>query len=98
MPIDINTESPLRLNEAAKSLPTRPHVSTLWRWNQKGVRGIKLETILIGGIRYTSEEALQRFFDRTTAAADGTEFTPRTSAQRQRSIEQAERELNDAGI
>ena len=98
MSIDIQVETPVKMTEAANAVPGRPHNSTVWRWHQKGVRGVKLETILIGGTRYTSNEALQRFFDRTTAAAAGTESVPRTSAQRQRSFEKAERELNDAGI
>jgi len=98
MPIDIHRESPLKINEALDLVPGRPHLSTLWRWCHRGVRGIKLETVLIGGTRFTSREALQRFFDRTTAAADGVQPVARTSAERRRSIEAAERELDDAGI
>jgi hypothetical protein len=74
------------------------HVSTLWRWSLRGVKGIRLETVMIGGIRYTSREALERFVARTTAAADGTTPTIRTPAQRQRAIEAAERELADSEI
>lgn len=44
---------------------------TTWRWARKGVKGIKLETVNIGGRRYSSLEAFGRFVDRTTAAADG---------------------------
>lgn len=47
------------------------HPSTLHRWRQRGIRGVRLETLLIGGARYTSTEALSRFFAATTAAADG---------------------------
>jgi hypothetical protein len=28
----------------------------------RGVRGVVLESLVIGGARYTSEEALERFF------------------------------------
>ena len=52
-------------------LGRRIHPSTLHRWRLRGVRGIRLETVLIGGTRYTSTEALSRFFAATTAAADG---------------------------
>jgi hypothetical protein len=59
--IDISNEFLLTISAAAKSLPSRPHISTVWRWIQRGVRGVKLETYLIGGRRFTSREALERF-------------------------------------
>ena len=70
--IDIEIESVLSLTEAATKLPhrragRRPHVSTLYRWASRGLRGNHLETIQIGGTRCTSVEALQRFFDRLSA-------------------------------
>lgn len=48
------------------SRPLAP--STIWRWHKKGISGVRLETICIGGTRYTSVEALQRFFDAVTLA------------------------------
>ena len=54
--VDINHERLLTFTEAAKSLPGRPNVATLWRWRTAGCRGVKLETILVGGKRYTSRE------------------------------------------
>lgn len=98
MAIDINSESLLTFSVAARSLPGQPHVSTIHRWRLRGVRGIKLETALIGGIRYTSREALQRFSMRLTAAADGTAPTIRTPRQREAAIRRDEQELADAGI
>ena len=71
MSLDITHESLLTFTEAAQRLPGRPNISTLHRWRLRGVRSIKLESCLIGGKRYTSVESLQRFTDRTTAAADG---------------------------
>jgi hypothetical protein len=67
--IDILNEQLLRLNEAAKRLPGQPHRSSLERWTHDGVRGRRLETVLIGGRRYTSLEALQRFAAATSAAS-----------------------------
>ena len=64
--IDIEKERLKLMTEAAKSLPGRPHVSTLWRWFRRGIKGVKLETTVLGGRRYTSVEALQRFADRLT--------------------------------
>ena len=69
--IDHEREELLTLTAATKLLPGRPNVATLWRWRTAGVRGVKLETILCGGRRMTSREALTRFFAATTAAADG---------------------------
>jgi hypothetical protein len=93
-------ENLLSLSDAAKSLPRRPHISTLHRWRLRGVRGIKLETVLVGGARLTSQQALQRFCDRVTAAANGEPppQTVRTPAQRERDIRAAERELSETGI
>ena len=54
-------ESLLSLGDAAKTLPNSPHISTVWRWVNRGVRGVVLETIVIAGRRFTSREALQRF-------------------------------------
>lgn len=69
--IDHSTEKLLTLAEAADSLPMRPHVTTLWRWHLRGVRRTKLETILLGGQRFTSEQAIQRFFAKLNAATPG---------------------------
>jgi hypothetical protein len=67
--IDISSEALLTFSDAAASLPRRragrkTNVSTLYRWSEHGLRGVKLEIIFIGGSRCTSSQALQRFFDR----------------------------------
>jgi len=97
--IDLSTETPITLAKAAQTLPGGAvHVSTIHRWRMKGVRGVKLETILRGGIRCTSAAAIERLFAAITAAADGEPTPSRTSRQRQRDIDRAERELSEAGI
>jgi len=96
--IDIHVEHMLTISAAARELPGRPHVSTLWRWTNHGVRGIRLQTVLVGGKRYTSRESLQAFVEQTTAAADGGTRPVRTSRQRQRKIAAAEAALTEAGI
>ena len=73
--IDISRESMISLSEAAKSLPRRragrkPNIATLYRWTTVGCRGVVLEFLQIGGTRCTSREAMQRFFDALTAAAE----------------------------
>ena len=67
--IDIATETVLSLKEAREKLPrrrnsARPDLATMYRWAQpQGVRGVRLETIMIGGTRCTNLESLQRFFN-----------------------------------
>lgn len=101
--IDSRKEHLLTLSAAARDIPNRNsgrgvNVSTVWRWTLRGIRGVKLDTILVGGIRYTSHEAMQRFFAATTAAANGQAVLSRTADQRQKQIEAAERELAKHGI
>ena len=94
--IDIQSETVISLNEAAKhpSLPRRrrgkrPHVSTLYRWSTAGIKGIKLETLRVGATLCTSLEAVQRFAERLTAldshrAAENMRHSERDSALRSR--------------
>jgi len=100
--IDTTIETIRPLSHAARRVPSRSgrgvNVSTIWRWGQRGVKGIRLETLLIGGIRYTSDEALHRFFAETTAAANGDSPPVQTNTQRERAIAAADRELARAGI
>ncbi len=98
MSIDPQSERLLTLIEAAKLLPRRPHVATLWRWRTSGIRDIKLETMMYGGRRVTSLEALDRFFERVTAAADGKPSLAETPRQRERRIKQTERRAEELGL
>jgi hypothetical protein len=91
-------ETLVTLTEAAKSLPGRPHVSTLYRWMTRGVRGAKLETWLIGGSRYTSQEAIDRFIRASNSSAPAELPPAHLSTARQRAIETAEAALRADGI
>jgi len=70
MSIDLKTEKLITLTQATKVLPQvdgkRIHISTLWRWCKKGLRGINLEYLRAGSKIMTSQEAMQRFFDALT--------------------------------
>ncbi len=90
-------ESLLTLKEAAKLLPGNPHYATLFRWAQKGCRGVRLESARIGGIRDTSREALARFILACSGDSSPGLSVP-TAKQRQRQIAAAERELAEAGL
>lgn len=70
MPINIQSEQLLTLEQAAHSLPGHVAPSTTWRWCRVGIRGIRLESVLIGGKRYTSTAALATFAAALTAAAE----------------------------
>lgn len=88
MPIDLSCETVLTLSRAAKQLPTLrgsrpPHLATLYRWAQEGCRGVRLETLRVGGTLCTSVEAIQRFcnaLSKADAAADVFERVRTTSA------------------
>jgi uncharacterized protein DUF1580 len=110
--IDSTTETLLSLAQAAEQLPRRrrgrqTHISTIYRWATAGCRGVVLESIQIGGTRCTSREALQRFFERLSAAVhtgDGgsrsgcdPSIGPRTIAQRRRASAEAGRKLAESG-
>ena len=92
------SETLLSLPNAARRLPGRPSVSTLHRWRLRGVRNIKLKTVKIGGRRFTSMEWLSTFSEAVTAASDGESPPSRSRTERERAIEQAERELDGDGI
>jgi len=94
--IDVKTEKIVPFQKAGRKFPENRHVSTIHRYRLRGVRGIKLETILIGGIRYTSEEAIQRFIDSLNSA--GSPAPAISPAQRQRQSEAARVALQEMGI
>lgn len=100
--IDSTRETLIALADVPANLPDRrggrrPHISCVYRWSQRGCRGVVLETLQIGGTRCTSLEALQRFFERLTAARNGAPAPTRTSKQRQRATETANKELAESG-
>lgn len=91
--IDPLTETVLTFAEATKRVRTRPDVSTLHRWRTRGIRNQKLESILVGGKRCTSLEALSRFFAATTAAGEHV-ASPSHVSKREAEIRAAEVELD----
>lgn len=101
---------PMTLPEACRWLGQHtgkvPATSTIWRWTLKGVRGgIRLEAFTIGGTRYTTPEMIERFIERTSAAAVAVSVTPvgvevsaagdAAADRRREQIEAAQRQLKD---
>src|SRR5688572_8748737 len=96
--VDTQCEQVVTFNEATRLIPGRPHLCQLYRWSMRGLGGVKLEWIQIGGKRCTSREALQRFFTALTAARSGQSLPSPTPASRARSVDAATRELEAAGF
>ena len=84
--IDTLKEKVIPLNQVPDHLPRTPrgnpiHIASVYRWADAGVRGVILETIAIGGSRYTSVEAISRFVAATTEAMQTGAITPAKQAQ-----------------
>ncbi len=60
----------LTLAQAARAFPEKPHPSTLWRWRRKGIGGVRLRTVRIGGKIYVPREAIDEFVSALTASYD----------------------------
>jgi hypothetical protein len=100
------TDDLVTLRNAGDLCPRRragkkPCFATLWRWAVRGCRGVKLETVSVGGTLCTTRAALQTFFQRVTAAR-GIDTSPslarRTARRRQRDNEHASKRLEEFGI
>jgi len=65
----------ITLKEVAAMVPGlcggRMNPQTVYRWATRGVRGVKLETVMVGGRRLTSREAVRQFIETLTAAQNG---------------------------
>ena len=99
MSIDVEFETLVQFPEARSAFPgdRRVSLATLHRWRLKGVRGVKLETTLIGGLRYTSKEAIVRFI--AAQNADDAPVSPGiTPAQRRVQALAAQLALQEAGV
>jgi hypothetical protein len=85
--------------EGVRSLPGRPHISTGYRFATRGSRGVVLETVLVGGRRYTSRQALRRFVATvSTVGALGNPVVRHAPASTDRTSDGIKRRLDDAGI
>jgi hypothetical protein len=96
--IDVTNEQLLTFPQAAKLLPGRVNISTLHRWRLRGVNGILLRTVVVGGRRYTDRASLNEFAAGVTAARDRLQPVIRTPASQERAIRQAFKDLEAAGI
>jgi hypothetical protein len=68
-------------------------VSTAWRWAKRGVGGIKLGTVRVGGRDHTTDSLWEEFVRATTAAANGTDSVIKASSVAASDHEQEEKFL-----
>jgi hypothetical protein len=74
------------LAKAGELLAFRLHRATPIRWADRGVRGFRLETVTIGGRRYTSREALARFIARLNGPRSANDPSMSLLRERQRDL------------
>lgn len=106
--IDIEKETVFPLSLARKVVSVggkELHVSTLWRWCRRGLRGVKLEHVRVGHRVCTSTQAISRFVNKlaeveTHLPSHVSEHTANHTALpgSEASIKRAEAVLARAGI
>jgi Protein of unknown function (DUF1580) len=110
--IDTTAEKPIPIDEIpAEHIPGRGgkpvHQVTLSLWYRRGIRGVKLETIMIGGRRATSIEALNRFYQAVSQARSSHPShqppakaapSPRTERDRSKAVRGAMADLKRRGV
>jgi uncharacterized protein DUF1580 len=87
--------SELRLSLSALARRENVHSSTPWRWCLRGIRGHRLESFNVGGKRFTTTLAYERWIE----AINGEPIASgQTARQGEREIDRAEKELDDLGV
>jgi hypothetical protein len=103
MPVDPLSPDTLTLAQAARLLPSlragRPvDPSTLWRWASRGLHGVRLPIVRVGGTACTSREALRKFLADVEAARQKAVAPPPAPVQRPPAADRAADELAAFGI
>ena len=60
----LTAEQLMTLQEAVQCFPVPVCLQTVTRWTKKGIKGVILESMLVGERRYTSQMAIDRFLRR----------------------------------
>ena len=97
--IDILNEDLILVRDLPGYLPKQPsgkklHLSACYRWMKPGLQGVRLETVFIAGSRYTSKQAVNRFWHRVTERKDG---KPNDAKPSNRAKSTSDQELKNAG-
>ena len=80
----------LNLTKATKRFPVPTSKATVERWIRSGVRGVQLETVLVGNRRYTTDMAIQRFLIGQQSTA------PENARRESKQGSMSKRELDEA--
>jgi hypothetical protein len=70
-------------------------ISSVYRWSQRGIRGVVLKTVQVGNVRATTREWLQEFFVGISLHRKDSSSNEESVSDRRRA---AERILDRAGI
>jgi hypothetical protein len=86
-------EDAMLLNEKRISFPQLAsqesvNLSTVWRWSLRGCKGHVLESFNVGGKKFTTQEAFQRWL---AAINGGAAIQSETPHQREQAVRRAER-------
>lgn len=96
MSIELGKEKLVPLAEAARLIPGRPSIVSIWRWRKVGIRGHRLECVQIGGRIFTTKNAVEAFIKATTESNPTAPVVITT--KRRRRLAEADRILAGAGI
>jgi hypothetical protein len=109
-------EGLLTLREFRARLPKRNNgqrvdLNTVYRWVSRGINGVRLRTVKVGGVMYTTMEWAWEFLNRdqrpgttTAPSPSSAEIAPRpqtparSPAQDRRALEAARRRLAERGL
>lgn len=90
----------LSLNEVAQVFDV--HLSTVFRWAQRGVRGVILETVWVGGRLYTDQKSVDEFKSATEGQGLGKPESQRPPFARNpkaaKRVQNVESQLDAAGL
>jgi hypothetical protein len=92
MSFDLLSESRISLKRLAREQNVA--LTTCWRWTLRGIKGHVLESLSVGGRKFTTREAFARFIARTNDSP----ILSRTNCQREREQIIARKELADDGL
>ena len=95
--IDTFTETIISVDDAAKHVSKingkKRNRSVILRWINRGVSGVRLSAIRIGGDLHTSREALNRFLNESQAAKTKRHSQATSAGIRRSSLERQAEEL-----
>ena len=89
--IDPKREELRSFAQISKEHPVHPSVATLWRCTLKGLKGYHFESLVYGGRRYSSLEAVDRFAAQLSGlrSAKGPQASRRRQEETARAAEEA---------